>query len=117
MASRCRLSHFTTTDTPLCNGCYQADTMGAAQVPAPLAHILVTAVTLAPLVVPIPANLNICATAAALVLCGSLRSVKDEAPTESMTRKVSASSSAETIHCTAANERPTIKAHSNLNDT
>lgn len=62
-----------------------------AGVPAPLEHLLLLVVTLLPLFVPVPTNLNIVSTAAACVLCGCWRSVKPEPPAESMTRKASQS--------------------------
>jgi hypothetical protein len=56
-------------------------------VPAPFTHILLAIVTLLPLAVPVPTNINIVITAATTVLCGCLRSVKDEPPQDAMTKK------------------------------
>ena len=58
-------------------------------VPAPIAHVMLGIVSILPLFVPVPTNVNIIVTASVTVLCGCLRSVKDEAPQESMTQKVS----------------------------
>jgi len=57
-------------------------------VPAPRAHALLAALSIAPALFPVPASLNIVATAAAAVYVGCWRSVKKEAPVESMSRKV-----------------------------
>lgn len=59
-------------------------------IPAPLAHIILSVVAILPLVVPVPTNINIVVTAAATVLCGSFRSVKDKPPQDTMTQKVRA---------------------------
>ena len=56
--------------------------------PAPRSHLLLLLLSLAPAFLPIPANANIVATASLAVFVGCWRSVKQEAPTESMTRKV-----------------------------
>ena len=56
--------------------------------PAPKSHLLLLFLSLAPAFLPIPANANIVATASLAVFVGCWRSVKQEAPTESMTRKV-----------------------------
>lgn len=56
--------------------------------PAPKSHLLLLLLSLAPAFLPIPANANIVATASLAVFVGCWRSVKQEAPTESMTRKV-----------------------------
>lgn len=56
--------------------------------PAPKSHLLLLFLSLAPAFLPIPANPNIVATASLAVFVGCWRSVKQEAPTESMTRKV-----------------------------
>lgn len=58
---------------------------------APLAHAALFALAVAPLIVAVPANFNIIATAALTVLVGAWRSVKPEPPLESMTKKVGCS--------------------------
>ncbi|GLC40086.1 hypothetical protein PLESTF_000921800 [Pleodorina starrii] len=55
--------------------------------PALTAHLLLLGLSLAPLVVNVPTNFNIIATAALAVFAGSWRSVKPAPPTESMTKK------------------------------
>jgi minor histocompatibility antigen H13 len=65
-----------------------ASNEGAPQgVPAPLAHAVLIIISILPLFVPIPTNINIVLTAAATVFVGSWRSVKAEPPTEAMTKK------------------------------
>ena len=56
-------------------------------VPVPLAHAALIIISVLPLFVPIPTNINIVLTAAATVFVGSWRSVKAEPPTEAMTKK------------------------------
>lgn len=56
-------------------------------IPAPLAHAALIIISILPLFVPIPTNINIVLTAAATVYVGSWRSVKAEPPTEAMTKK------------------------------
>ncbi len=63
--------------------------VGAA---ALIAQLALFTITFLPLIVPVPANFNIVATASLCVLVGSLRSVKGTPPAESMTRKASPSS-------------------------
>lgn len=55
---------------------------------APLAHAALFALAVAPLLVHVPTNANIIATAALTVLVGCWRSVKPEPPPESMSKKV-----------------------------
>lgn len=57
------------------------------RVPVPLAHAVLIIISILPLFVPIPTNINIVLTAAVTVFVGSWRSVKPEPPTEAMTRK------------------------------
>ncbi|GFR51918.1 hypothetical protein Agub_g14402 [Astrephomene gubernaculifera] len=59
----------------------------ASDKPALIAHLLLLALSLAPLVINVPTNVNIVATAALAVYAGSWRSVKPAPPTESMTKK------------------------------
>ncbi|GAB4813141.1 hypothetical protein N2152v2_000187 [Parachlorella kessleri] len=56
-------------------------------VPAPLAHVALTLVALLPLVVPVPANLNVIVTACLTVFNGCWRSVKPTPPAEAMSKK------------------------------
>ena len=56
--------------------------------PCPRAHALLAVLAAAPLALPVPANFNVIATAAAAVYVGCWRSVKAAGPTESMTKKV-----------------------------
>ena len=63
-----------------------------ASVPAPLAHVALTLVALLPLVVPVPANLNVIVTACLTVFTGCWRSVKPTPPAEAMSKKVSSES-------------------------
>lgn len=56
--------------------------------PAPLVHIGLVILTILPLFVQIPPNVNVILTAVATVFAGSWRSVKPEPPTEAMTKKV-----------------------------
>ena len=56
--------------------------------PCPRAHALLALLAVAPLAIPVPANFNVVATAAAAVYVGCWRSVKAAGPTESMTKKV-----------------------------
>ncbi|PNH05115.1 Signal peptide peptidase 1 [Tetrabaena socialis] len=59
----------------------------ASNKPALTAHLLLIGLSLAPLVITVPTNFNIIATAALAVYAGSWRSVKPAPPTESMTKK------------------------------
>lgn len=56
--------------------------------PAPLIHIGLVILTILPLFVQIPPNINVILTAVATVFAGSWRSVKPEPPTEAMTKMV-----------------------------
>ena len=64
-----------------------------ASIPAPLAHVALTLVALLPLVVPVPANLNVIVTACLTVFTGCWRSVKPTPPAEAMSKKVSGAAS------------------------
>ena len=55
--------------------------------PAPLTHVALLAVTLAPLLLPVPPNVAIVLTPTLAILAGSYRSVKEAPPTETMTQK------------------------------
>ena len=55
--------------------------------PAPLLHLALVAVTVAPLLVAVPPNVAIIATPTLAILVGALRSVKEAPPTETMTQK------------------------------
>lgn len=55
--------------------------------PALTAHLVLLALSLAPLVVNVPTNLNIIATAALTVYAGCWRSIKPTPPAETMTKK------------------------------
>ncbi|EFJ50774.1 hypothetical protein VOLCADRAFT_73714 [Volvox carteri f. nagariensis] len=59
----------------------------ASDRPALTAHLLLLGLSLAPLVINVPTNFNIIATAALAVYAGSWRSVKPAPPAESMTKK------------------------------
>lgn len=59
---------------------------GAVAIVAQLALFIIT---LLPLIVPVPTNVNIVVTASLCVLVGSVRSVKGTPPAESMTKKAS----------------------------
>ena len=58
-------------------------------IPSPGAHVLLLAVSLAPLALPVHANALIILTASLTVWVGSCRSIKPEPPSESMSKKVS----------------------------
>jgi hypothetical protein len=55
--------------------------------PAPLLHLALLAVTVAPVLVAVPPNVAIIATPTLAILVGALRSVKEAPPTETMTQK------------------------------
>ena len=55
--------------------------------PAPLLHLALLAVAVAPLLFTVPPNVAIIATPSLTILVGSLRSVKEAPPTETMTQK------------------------------
>ena len=55
--------------------------------PAPLLHLALVAVAVAPLLFTVPPNVAIIATPSLTILVGSLRSVKEAPPTETMTQK------------------------------
>ncbi len=59
-----------------------------SSLPSPGAHLLLLAVSLAPLVLPVHANALIILTASLTVWVGSCRSIKPEPPSESMTKQV-----------------------------
>lgn len=54
--------------------------------PVVSAHLLLLLWSIAPLLFPVPTNLNIVVSASLTVYCGCFRSVKATAPTESMTK-------------------------------
>lgn len=56
---------------------------------AVIAQLLLLVLTILPLAVSVPANINIIATASMCVFVGCWRSAKDTPPSESMTKKVS----------------------------
>ena len=56
---------------------------------AVVAQLLLLVLTVLPLAISVPANVNIIATASLCVFVGCWRSVKETAPSESMTKKVS----------------------------
>ncbi|KAL4427143.1 hypothetical protein ABPG77_001147 [Micractinium sp. CCAP 211/92] len=58
-----------------------------ARLAAPFAHALLALLAVAPLVVDVPVNANIVATAVLTVFVGCARSVKPEPPAEAMTKK------------------------------
>lgn len=59
----------------------------ASSLPAPWAHLSLFLLSIAPLFVDVPANLNVLLMASITVYAGSWRSVKLEPPTEAMSRK------------------------------
>jgi hypothetical protein len=63
----------------------EADPSG---LPAPVGHAALALLSLLPLVVHVPTNLNIVLTAVLTVWVGSWRSVKPEPPAEAMSKKV-----------------------------
>ena len=58
-----------------------------APAPAPLLHLALLAVAVAPLLFTVPPNIAIIATPSLTILVGALRSVKETPPTETMTQK------------------------------
>ena len=64
------------------------DARHKSSLPSPGAHLLLLAVSLAPLVLPVHANALIILTASLTVWVGSCRSIKPEPPSESMTKQV-----------------------------
>lgn len=60
---------------------------GDLEIKAPFTHLLVLAVACAPLVVGIPANINIVLLPTLTIFAGAWRSVKLAPPTEAMTQK------------------------------
>ena len=54
-----------------------------------IAQLLLLVLTVLPLAVDVPANINIVATASLCVFVGCWRSVKETPPSESMTKRVS----------------------------
>ena len=58
-----------------------------AAAPAPLLHLALLAVAVAPLLFTVPPNVAIIATPSLTILVGALRSVKETPPTETMTQK------------------------------
>ncbi len=57
-----------------------------SKIPAPKAHLALLAITGLPLVLPIPANVNVIIKASLAVYAGCWRSVKPEPPAEAMTK-------------------------------
>jgi minor histocompatibility antigen H13 len=83
---------------------------GPSAVPAPIGHLALLLVGLAPLFVTVDANFNIVITAALTVFVGCWRSVKPEPPADAMTKKVRDRRRGRASGCKARRRPPTVVA-------